>query len=86
MFYFENLHLNAASCRDRLSTIVDLNLLSLQIRSMDQIEQKDGANEAEFQDAKPAGLLSRLSKKGSYRSLTDEPEGGFFSDLAKNTE
>ncbi len=59
----------------------------LQIRSRDQIEQRDGSNEAASQEEKPTGLLSRLSKKGSFRSLNpDEPDGGFFSDLAKNTE
>ena len=53
---------------------------------MDEIEQKDGADEAATQESEPS-FLSRLSKKGSYRNLNiDEPEGGFFSDLAKNTE
>lgn len=54
---------------------------------MDQIEQRDGADGAASQDDKPSGFLSRMSKKGSYRRLSlDQPEGGFFSDLAKNTE
>lgn len=54
---------------------------------MDQIEQRDGASEATSPGEKPAGFLSRMSKKGSFRRLSiDEPEGGFFSDLAKNTE